>query len=79
MDKLSRWPLLLAAVTLGVMGTALDLSNSSAVGLAVACVALSAAALGAFLYAEGARHREWWSQHADTPTSQRGAGAPPDA
>jgi hypothetical protein len=65
-DKLSRWPLLLAAVTLGVMGVGLDLSNSAAAGLAVACVALSAACLGAFVYAEGARHREWWHRTTDT-------------
>jgi hypothetical protein len=62
-DKLSRWPLLLGAVTLGVLGVGLDLSNTAAAGLAVACVALSAACLGAFVYAEGARHREWWAHH----------------
>lgn len=67
MEHLSRWPLLLAAATLGVLGVGLDLSNSAAAGLAVACVALSAAALGAFLYAEGARHREWWHRQDDTP------------
>jgi hypothetical protein len=63
-EQLRRWPLLLAAVTLGVLGVGLDVSNSAAAGLAVACIALSAASLGAFLYAEGARHREWW--HRDT-------------
>lgn len=67
MKELSRWPLLLAAVILGVLGVGLDVSNSAAAGLAVACVSLAAACLGAFLYAEGARHREWWDRwrHAD--------------
>lgn len=58
----ARWPLLAAAVTLGGAGLALDLSDAGAAPYAVACLMLSASAFGAFLYAEGARHREWWTR-----------------
>ncbi len=55
----TRWPTLLAAVTLTGTGLALDVADPSAAPYAAACLALGAAAFGSFLYAEGARHRDW--------------------
>lgn len=57
--EFARWPLLLAAVTLVTIGLALDLADVAATPFASACLALGGAAFGAFVYAEGARHREW--------------------
>lgn len=57
----SRWPLLLAAFILVTSGLALDLSRQETVPFAIACLVLGATAFGAFVYAEGARHREWWA------------------
>lgn len=57
--EFARWPTLLAAVTLTGTGLALDLADPSAAPFAVACLTLGAVAFGAFVYAEGARHRDW--------------------
>lgn len=74
MEHLARWPLLLAAVVLAAVAVGLDMSSGPGQALAVAAVALASACLGAFLYAEGARHREWW----DRPRhGQDGDDAPP--
>lgn len=68
MRELSRWPLLLAAVLLVGAGVGVDYASSERGGLlAAALVTLGAAAVGAFLYAEGARHRDWWGRDGDTP------------
>lgn len=74
MEHLSRWPLLLAACVLAVLAVGLDVSTSAGTALAVACLAMAAAAFGAFLYAEGARHREWWDgrHRDDTPADPPG-------
>jgi hypothetical protein len=77
-ERFERWPLLGAAVVLAGTGLALDLTAAEVAPFAVACLALAAAAFGAFLYAEGARHREWWHPNdriADTsqdPPGQHG-------
>lgn len=72
MTDLARWPLLTGAATLAALGIGLDLAEEAAVAYAV--WTLAAACVGAFLYAEGARHREWW--HADdTPTPRDDAAA----
>jgi hypothetical protein len=55
----ARWPLLAASTTLAGAGLALDLTSPDAAPFAVACLMLAACAFGAFLYAEGARHRDW--------------------
>jgi hypothetical protein len=73
--EFARWPTLLAAVTLTGSGLALDLADPAASPFAVACLTLGAVAFGAFVYAEGARHRDWTdterSRHADdTPAGQ---------
>lgn len=61
--KLERWPLLLGATLLLTAGLALDLADSAAAPFAAACLALGAVAFGAFVYAEGARHRDWTDAH----------------
>lgn len=58
----ARWPLLAASVTLTGAGLALDLTNPAVSGFAAACLVLGASAFGAFVYAEGARHREWFTR-----------------
>jgi hypothetical protein len=74
--EFTRWPTLLAAVTLATSGVALDLASHAPVAFAL--WALSAACFGAFLYAEGARHRDWTDAErryldADADTPDRGA------
>lgn len=54
-----RWPLLMASVVLISTGLALDLTSETERPYATTCLVLGATAFGAFLYAEGARHREW--------------------
>lgn len=61
MRELTRWPLLLAAVVLTTAAVGLDVTQAAGERLAVALIIMAATAWGAFLYAEGARHREWWS------------------
>lgn len=68
MDHLARWPLLTAAATLAALGIGVDLAYGAPV--AYAAWTLAAACVGAFVYAEGARHREWLEAD-DTPA--RGA------
>lgn len=67
--EFTRWPLLLAAVTLMSAGVALDLAAQAPVAFGL--WALASAAFGGFIYAEGARHRDWTDRD-DTP------GAGPD-
>jgi hypothetical protein len=58
--ELSRWPLLLAAVALLAAALGVDYVGSDrGYLLSAVLVGLAAAAFGAFVYAEGARHREW--------------------
>lgn len=65
MDKLTRWPLLVAAVALIGTAVGVDLSTGPGAGIALAMVLLAAVMLGAFVYAEGARHRGWWHRRGD--------------
>jgi hypothetical protein len=53
----ARWPLLLAGLTMMSVGIGIDLTNQASI--AYVLWALASACVGAFLYAEGARHREW--------------------
>lgn len=76
MDKLSRWPLLLGAVILAAAALGVDVSQgATSAGVVAAMLALAAVMVGAFTYAEGARHREWWDRarrpqaDEDKPTS----------
>ena len=55
----ARWPLLLASAVLISAAIGIDLSTDEAYAVAAGIAALGAGALGAFIYAEGARHREW--------------------
>jgi hypothetical protein len=63
----TRWPTLLASVTLTGTGLALDVAEPASAPYAAACLALGAVGLGAFVYAEGARHRDW-TDHERTRT-----------
>lgn len=63
MSTLSRWPLLLAALALVAAAIGMDLGSEGGTAVAAALLLLGAVCLGAFLYAEGARRREWWAQH----------------
>lgn len=63
MKEFSRWPLAMLGFGLISIAVALDLTNDAAVVLAGAIEVLGIATVGAFLYAEGARHREWWEHH----------------
>jgi hypothetical protein len=55
--ELTRWPLLLAGIVLASAGIGLDLTTQAPV--AYGLWALASCAFGAFLFAEGSRHREW--------------------
>ena len=68
--EFARWPTLLGGLMLAGAGIGLDLATHEA--LAYGLMGLAAACFGAFLYAEGARHREWWNGN---PPEDRG---PPD-
>jgi hypothetical protein len=58
--RFKRWPLLMAAALTFGFGVGLDLSSRSTSSyIATGFFSLGAAAFGAFLYAEGIRHREW--------------------
>jgi hypothetical protein len=61
MKDLARWPVLLAGAVLASVGIGLDLTKQAPI--AYGLWALSSACFGAFLYAEGARHREWWHEN----------------
>jgi hypothetical protein len=65
MDTLKRWPLLLASLALVGAAIGIDLGTEGARSVSVALVVLGASCLGAFIYAEGARHREWWGRGSD--------------
>ena len=58
MKHLERWPLLTSAGTFAALGVGVDLATGAPV--AYAFMTLAAASVGAFLYAEGARRREWF-------------------
>jgi hypothetical protein len=68
-DTLTRWPLLAAAVTLTGTGVAIDVTTDTAERVAIALLMLAGVAWGAFVYAEGARHREWWAGIHDAPAA----------
>jgi hypothetical protein len=79
----ARWPTLLGAVTLTGAGLGLDLAEPASSPFAAACLALGAVSFGAFVYAEGARHRDWTeaerAERPDRPTGDeddRGARGP---
>lgn len=74
MNHLSRWPLLSAATVSAGTGVALDIATYPA--LAAGAWTLAAVCVGAFVYAEGARHREW-REDRDTPDAGRHAGHDP--
>ena len=80
MKELSRWPLLLAAVLLAAAALTIDLTQTTgtAPSAVAALLALASAAFGAFLYAEGARHREWWDRAHRTDTGRHRGDAGPD-
>jgi hypothetical protein len=64
-EGFARWPLLLAGVTLVSAGVALDLGTQAPVAFGL--FALAAASFGGFMYAEGARHRDWNDAHRPDP------------
>jgi hypothetical protein len=57
----ARWPLLLAAVVAITVSVGLNLADQPSYAIASVLLGLGSAAFGAFLYAEGARHRDWLS------------------
>ena len=63
-EGFARWPLLLAGVTLVSAGVAIDVTTQQ--GVAYGLFALAAASFGGFMYAEGARHRDWNDDHDQT-------------
>lgn len=71
-DKLVRWPTLVGSATFLTVAVGIDLTTEHEVALVEALVALSATCLGAFLYAEGARHREWWESRRELLASMGG-------
>lgn len=71
-DKLVRWPTLVGAVVFLTAAIGIDLTSDRATQLVTALVALSATCIGAFLYAEGARHREWWQSQQREALAARG-------
>lgn len=78
MRELARWPLLLAAAVLVAGAIGVDyVSSERGYLLAAVLLGLGASCVGAFLYAEGARHREWWARR-DTP-GRHTTDCPPDA
>jgi hypothetical protein len=74
--EFARWPLLLAAVTLMAAGLGLDYAAQSEV--AYGLWALASAAFGGFMYAEGARHRDWNDKHKSLGGSSRGEPNTPE-
>lgn len=81
-ERLERWPLLGASALLLTLGLGVEWTNAAALAGA-GLILLGAATLGAFVYAEGARHREWWHEahgHADTlDTPETRQDRPPPA
>lgn len=74
-DKLVRWPTLVGAAVFLTTAVGIDLTSDHEVALVEALVALSASCLGAFLYAEGARHREWWQSQREALAARGGRRA----
>lgn len=70
-EPFARWPLLVAGTTLAASGVGLDLAAQAPVAYGLWC--LAAACFGGFLYAEGARHREWLEQERDRNAAGRHA------
>ena len=73
MKEFSRWPLGMMGFGLIGVAVAMDLTTDIAAALASAIEVLGIAVVGAFIYAEGARHREWWEQYRkknDTPNQE---------
>ena len=66
----SRWPLLLGTFLLIGSAVGLDLKGPGAYNVAIGLASLGAASFGAFIYAEGARHREWWHRRKNTDKSE---------
>jgi hypothetical protein len=60
--EFGRWPLLICSLLLIGSAVGVDLKVEGAYALATALAVLGAASFGAFIYAEGARHREWWHE-----------------
>lgn len=62
MKELSRWPLLLGAMLLIAVAVGIDLTHDSGLLVVEVLLIIAAVLIGAFVYAEGARHREWWQE-----------------
>lgn len=71
-DKLVRWPTLVGAALFLTAAVGIDLTSDRNVNLVQALLALSATCVGAFLYAEGARHREWWQTQREALAARGG-------
>lgn len=81
MGKFSRWPMLMAAGFLVATAVGIDLSTTTAGYVVTVLIVLGAVCLGGFVYAEGARHREWLGHLFDSSTGgndQEGPGPLPD-
>lgn len=63
MSKFSRWPLGLLSFALISVAVGLDLTTETTAAFAGAIEVLGIVTGGAFIYAEGAHHREWWTQY----------------
>jgi hypothetical protein len=57
----ARWPLLLAGLTLTGAAVGIDIGTEEGYAIAAGLAAMGAVAFGGFIYAEGARHREWFA------------------
>jgi hypothetical protein len=81
MDKFARWPLLLASAVFTSAAIGLDLTSPTSSYMVVVLFVMAAITLGAFIYAEGARHREWLGHLFDRTTGEdhpESPGALPD-
>lgn len=58
----ARWPLALAAAGLTLLAVGLDLSDTNSALVGGAILVLASVAIGAFVYSEGVRHREYREQ-----------------
>ena len=78
-ERFERWPLLAAGTALAAAGVTVDLTASAPV--AYGLWALASASFGAFLYAEGARMREWHDAqldpHSGPPQTRTDPDGPP--
>lgn len=81
MDKFARWPMLAASAAFTTAAIGIDLSNPTSAYMVAVLFMLAAVTLGAFIYAEGARHREWLGHLFDRTTGgndQESPGPLPD-